>query len=46
MNNLFWIGVFPGISTEMLKYVITKIDEFMNLKIRKTRFKQKIKVDI
>jgi len=29
MNNLFWIGVYPGLTKEMLDYVIEIIDEFL-----------------
>jgi CDP-6-deoxy-D-xylo-4-hexulose-3-dehydrase len=29
MNNTFWIGVYPGISSEMIAYIIAKIDEFI-----------------
>ena len=29
MNNTFWIGVYPGISSEMITYTIDKIDEFI-----------------
>lgn len=28
MNNLFWIGVYPGITKEKMKYVTTKFKEF------------------
>ena len=28
MRNSFWIGVYPGLTTEMLDYVITTISEF------------------
>ena len=28
MNNLFWIGVYPGLSEKMLAYVCTKFEEF------------------
>lgn len=28
MNNLFWIGVYPGLSREMLKYVCKQFDIF------------------
>lgn len=28
MNNLFWIGLYPGIDKEMLKYIIKRFDEF------------------
>ena len=29
MNNTFWIGVYPGLSSEMIAYIIDKIDEFI-----------------
>lgn len=29
MNNLFWIGVYPGLSKEMLSYVVKKVDNFL-----------------
>lgn len=29
MNRVFWIGVFPGLSREMLAYVVTSIKEFV-----------------
>ncbi len=29
MNNGFWIGVYPGISKEMIIYVLSKFDEFL-----------------
>jgi CDP-6-deoxy-D-xylo-4-hexulose-3-dehydrase len=32
MNNTFWIGVYPGISSEMIAYIINKIDEFIEKK--------------
>ena len=28
MNNLFWLGVYPGITKEKLKYIFRIIDEF------------------
>ncbi len=28
MNNLFWIGVYPGINDQMLDYIIETIDRF------------------
>lgn len=31
MNNAFWLGVFPGISEEMIKYISIKIDSFIKL---------------
>lgn len=30
MNSTFWIGVYPGLTTEMLDYVEDTFDEFMN----------------
>jgi CDP-6-deoxy-D-xylo-4-hexulose-3-dehydrase len=29
MNNLFWIGVYPGLTDEMLKYMVNIIEEFI-----------------
>lgn len=29
MNNGFWIGVYPGNDFEMLRYVVSKFDEFL-----------------
>ena len=31
MNNTLWIGVFPGLSTEHLDFVIEKFEEFLGL---------------
>lgn len=31
MNDTFWIGVYPGLSKEMLDFVITKIEAFFGL---------------
>jgi CDP-6-deoxy-D-xylo-4-hexulose-3-dehydrase len=28
MNNLFWIGVYPGISEEMIQYICSIFDNF------------------
>ena len=28
MKNTFWLGVYPGLSDEMINYIIEKIDEF------------------
>ena len=28
-NNAFWIGVFPGLTDEMIDYMIATISEFM-----------------
>jgi CDP-6-deoxy-D-xylo-4-hexulose-3-dehydrase len=29
MNHVFWIGVFPGLTTEMLDYIVKTITEFV-----------------
>ena len=29
MNNVFWIGVFPGLTTEMLDYMVETVMEFV-----------------
>lgn len=29
MDNLFWIGVYPGLSREMLDYIVGAFDEFV-----------------
>ena len=29
MNNVFWTGVYPGLTTEMLDYVVQSIGEFL-----------------
>ena len=28
MNGTFWLGVYPGLTTEMLDYVIRTVREF------------------
>ena len=33
MNNTFWIGVFPGLTNEMLDYVIEQFETFFNQKL-------------
>ena len=30
MNNSFWLGVYPGLTTEMLDYVITSTNDFLS----------------
>ena len=30
MNNSFWLGVYPGLTTEMLDYVITSTTDFLS----------------
>lgn len=32
MNNTFWIGVYPGMTNEMIDYMIEKIIEFIEIK--------------
>ena len=29
MNNVFWIGVYPGLTGEMISYVIESFHEFV-----------------
>lgn len=29
MNDTFWIGVYPGITNEMINYILGKFDEFL-----------------
>lgn len=29
MNNTFWIGVYPGLTKEMIDYILAKFDEFV-----------------
>ena len=31
MNDTFWIGVFPGLTREMLEYAATKLEEFFGV---------------
>lgn len=39
MNNTFWIGVYPGMSEEMLQYMIKTIKDFVaNFKKNEIRF--------
>ncbi|MEW6101536.1 MAG: lipopolysaccharide biosynthesis protein RfbH [Candidatus Omnitrophota bacterium] len=33
MNNLFWIGVYPGISPKMFRHIQEKVDNFLMKKI-------------
>lgn len=32
MNNTFWVGVYPGMSDEMIDYMAEVIIEAVNLK--------------
>ena len=34
MNRSFWVGVYPGLTTKMLDYVIECIADFMNGKVK------------
>jgi CDP-6-deoxy-D-xylo-4-hexulose-3-dehydrase len=29
MNQVFWIGVYPGLTTEMLDYIVKTMVEFV-----------------
>jgi CDP-6-deoxy-D-xylo-4-hexulose-3-dehydrase len=29
MNNVFWVGVFPGLTHEMLDYIVQTMSEFV-----------------
>ena len=29
MNNTFWVGVYPGLTGEMVEYILRKFDEFL-----------------
>jgi len=31
MNQTFWIGVYPGLSTDHLDFIIAKFEEFLGL---------------
>jgi CDP-6-deoxy-D-xylo-4-hexulose-3-dehydrase len=31
MNDSFWIGVYPGITSEMRNYIVEKFEEFMHI---------------
>jgi len=30
MNNTFWVGVYPGLSKEHIKYILEKFHTFMD----------------
>ena len=29
MTNTFWIGVYPGLTNEMIDYILSKFEEFL-----------------
>jgi len=31
MDNLFWIGVYPGITEEMIKYILKTFSDFFSV---------------
>jgi CDP-4-dehydro-6-deoxyglucose reductase, E1 len=31
MNNTFWIGVYPGLTEEMLNFVVSQIESFFGV---------------
>ena len=31
MDNLFWIGVYPGLTEDMIGYVLEKFGEFLSM---------------
>jgi CDP-4-dehydro-6-deoxyglucose reductase, E1 len=31
MNRSFWVGVYPGLPTEMLDFVVEKIETFLGV---------------
>jgi CDP-6-deoxy-D-xylo-4-hexulose-3-dehydrase len=33
MNDTFWIGVWPGLSLEMLDYVVSSIHDILEVKL-------------
>ena len=35
MNSTFWIGVYPGLSEEMLDYMTTEIRGYVNHPMKK-----------
>ncbi|MEM3609795.1 MAG: lipopolysaccharide biosynthesis protein RfbH [Candidatus Anstonellales archaeon] len=35
MNNMFWIGVYPGINKDMLNYVVSIFEDFLDKKVNK-----------
>ena len=33
MNQTFWIGVYPGLTTEMLDYVVDTIETYFGVNL-------------
>jgi hypothetical protein len=34
MTRSFWVGVYPGLTTQMMDYVIQSISDFMSGKVK------------
>ena len=34
MNDSFWIGVYPGLTEEMLDFTVSKIETFLGLNFK------------
>jgi CDP-6-deoxy-D-xylo-4-hexulose-3-dehydrase len=34
MENTFWVGVYPGLTTEMMQYVVDTVRDFIQFKLR------------
>jgi CDP-6-deoxy-D-xylo-4-hexulose-3-dehydrase len=34
MNRSFWVGVYPGLTKQMLDYVIESISDYMSGKVK------------
>ena len=31
MKNLFWIGVYPGLTEDMIQYILQKIQDYIQI---------------
>jgi CDP-4-dehydro-6-deoxyglucose reductase, E1 len=36
MENTFWVGVYPGLTTEMMQYVVDTVRDFIQFKLKTT----------